>query len=328
MKQILINSNIENLAKNYKNNFSVKKQDIVNSLEDLKNKYTNHDEILYLNNIINNYDKIIIAKPSEIVSKWIGVFGVIPDYEYEDKCFYKSIVDAMRYNDVRSIYFIKFLKEFEINCCIYCHMQSTLITEILYKRTTPLEDGTIKMRGDLRKYKAFLELDHFYSKSEFPFLSTSFYNLYPVCSNCNKSKAKKKIDYFDFYIDDIANEQKFQFYITEESKVKYLTSNNREDFEIKLSHPNKEIKNNYNNDFNIELTYNKQKDIVEELFFKQKQYTKIYKESVEDILDMNSTDEYMFKRIILGNYFDEKDIHKRPLAKFYQDIAKNLKLFK
>jgi hypothetical protein len=207
-------------------------------------------------------------------------------------------------------------------------LQSTLITEILYKRKTTLDDGTVKYKGDVRKYKAFLELDHYYSKSVYPFLSTSFYNLYPVCSNCNKSKLNKKIDYFEFYIENIASKHDFEFSLTKDSKAKYLVSNLIDDINIELNHPNADIKKRYNDDFKIELFYNKQKDIVEELFFKQKQYTKIYKESIEDILSINSLDDYMFKRIILGNYAEESEIHKRPLAKFYQDIAKDLKLLK
>ena len=34
----------------------------------------------------------------------------------------------------------------------------------------------------------------------------------------------------------------------------------------------------------------------------------------------------MAERLLVGNYNNVKDIHKRPMAKFTQDIAKQLKL--
>lgn len=331
MKQILIDSKIKALSEKYRIFFLVEKQNILNLLEEIKTRFIHPNEVIYINNIINNYDDIIIAKPTEIVTKWLPFFGNVPCNHYDDNRrfkFYEEIIIAMKYKEVRSNFFIKVLQELEINCCVYCHMQSTLITEILYKRQTTLEDGTIKNKGDVRKYKAFLELDHYYSKSEYPFLCTSFFNLYPVCSNCNKSKSKKKIDYFELYIENALSKHYFEFLLTKESKAKYLVSNLKEDIDIKLNHPNVDINKKYNEDFKIELAYKRQKDIVEELFFKQKQYTKIYKKSIEEILNINSLDDYMFKRIILGNYSEENEIHKRPLAKFYQDIAKDLKLFK
>ena len=36
----------------------------------------------------------------------------------------------------------------------------------------------------------------------------------------------------------------------------------------------------------------------------------------------------MAERLLVGNYTRSKDIHKRPMTKFTQDIAKQLKLIK
>ena len=34
----------------------------------------------------------------------------------------------------------------------------------------------------------------------------------------------------------------------------------------------------------------------------------------------------LFKRILVGSYTEDKDIHKRPMNKFIMDIAKDLEL--
>ena len=40
----------------------------------------------------------------------------------------------------------------------------------------------------------------------------------------------------------------------------------------------------------------------------------------------NKITEQMIKRFILGNYTEEQEIHKRPFAKFMQDIGKEVGL--
>jgi len=36
----------------------------------------------------------------------------------------------------------------------------------------------------------------------------------------------------------------------------------------------------------------------------------------------------MFERFLIGNYTEPKEIHKRPMAKFQQDIAEQLGLLR
>lgn len=47
------------------------------------------------------------------------------------------------------------------------------------------------------------QLDHFYNRATYPFLSISLYNLVPSCGNCNRTKSSKKIDIspFDMTLD-------------------------------------------------------------------------------------------------------------------------------
>jgi hypothetical protein len=65
---------------------------------------------------------------------------------------------------------------------------------------------------------------------------------------------------------------------------------------------------------------------VEELILKAKIYTKTYKKALLKSFPKLLTSVNLSNRLILGNYIDSNEIHKRPMAKFMQDIAQQLKL--
>jgi hypothetical protein len=45
---------------------------------------------------------------------------------------------------------------------------------------------------------------------------------------------------------------------------------------------------------------------------------------LKDNLDCLVPDDALIDRLLIGNYMDETDIHKRPMSKFMQDIAQQL----
>jgi hypothetical protein len=321
MKQIKINETIISLAQKYQSNFSKEKEKILRDLVKLKLVFIEETKCNYIDNIIKFYDEIIVAQPNEIRNKWKLIFNELKTKD--DFKFSTEIIKVMNYKIVRKEYFIYILKELEINTCIYCHSQSTLtVNNQYYKRK--YKDN---IKGDVKSQKSFLELDHYFSQKKYPFLCTSFFNLYPVCSNCNKSKSSKELLSFELYHSN-KEDNKFKFGLTDESKVKYCATNNKKDIEIILNHSNEKIKKEFNDVFNVELIYNEHKDIVEELYHKHFIYNDVYIKSLEKLLHSGNLNQPILKRIILGNYTEEEDIHKRPLAKFYQDIFEELKNIK
>jgi 5-methylcytosine-specific restriction endonuclease McrA len=76
----------------------------------------------------------------------------------------------MRYDAARFEYY-PFALEMDIKSCVYCNAHLAA--------TTKNNNGT---------YKGTYELDHFYPKSKYPYLCTSFFNLQPCCAHCNESK--------------------------------------------------------------------------------------------------------------------------------------------
>ena len=73
--------------------------------------------------------------------------------------------------------------------------------------------------------------------------------------------------------------------------------------------------------------YNTQKDLAAELIIKSKIYNDSYKKMLMNTFNkLYGKNPMMFKRIIVGNYTERNEIHKRPMSKFTQDIARQLKL--
>lgn len=224
--------------------------------------------------------------------------------------FYKHVVDAMRYDAVRENEFLPYVKKLKLKTCVYCNMQFAITTT--------------NSKGNLSgKY----ELDHFLPKSKYPFLCTSFFNLQPCCSNCNKSKNDNDA-LFSLYTKDWRELSPFEFNISRASIVKYMLSQNYEDLEIVFDSKDTLLKKDHEDKFHISELYSMQRDVAEEIIWKAKIYNDSYKQNLLESfskLFSNSTD---FNRLLLGNYDQIHHCHKRPLAKLMQDIAKQLKLIK
>ena len=155
--------------------------------DELKPKYVKHKN--YIQKIIAEYQYILNADPQQM-KRLIAEFNIIlPRHELllnirKNKriLFHEAVVHALRYEDLRNKEIIKYLKYSGIKTCVYCNLQSTLIVEPNYYD---------KKRKKVKNLKAKLQLDHYYPKSKYPFLSTSTFNLYPTCANCNLAKGQK-----------------------------------------------------------------------------------------------------------------------------------------
>ncbi|MEZ0129231.1 hypothetical protein AB9T88_05390 [Flavobacterium sp. LBUM151] len=332
MIKILIDRQLESRVHDFSNKlFSTRQVNFVKPKEALKNlhdklgkiKHKKHRE--YINKIINEYSSIIAADPSQI-KNLIKEFNKIDTGDILNECvpnkkikFYEAIIKAMRYEDLRESEFHSYVKASGIKACVYCNAQLTVVVNFSFY------DKKEKKRKP--KIMAKLELDHFYSKSKYPFLSTSFYNLYPVCGNCNRAKSDNEIN-FELYTKDLNEVNQFKFWIDDKSILEYWLSLKSANLSVHFENSNGDIVffNEYNNMFGIQGIYDTQVDIAEELVHKAKVYTDAYKKSLVDNFKDLFPDKLILDRIIVGNYADQSEIHKRPMAKYSQDIARQLKL--
>lgn len=332
MRKILIDKKLEKKVQDFSTNlFSKRSKNFIRPKESLqklhdklgKIKHKKHRE--YISKIINEYSTIITANPLKIaalIKEFYAIDnGVILNQCVPDKNvkFYEAIIKAMRYEELRDSEFHSYLKASGIKTCVYCNAQLTVVVNFSFYDT--------KEKKRKRKTIAKLELDHFYSKSKYPFLCTSFYNLYPVCGNCNRAKHDNEID-FELYTDDLNELDKFKFWIDEKSILDYWISLDNNNLKVHFGSINGDFNftNQYNKMFGIQGIYDTQKDIAEELVHKAKVYNDIYKKSLLLSFKTLFPDKSILDRLIVGNYADVSDIHKRPMAKYSQDVAKQLKL--
>ncbi|APQ97628.1 hypothetical protein [Clostridium botulinum] len=194
-----------------------------------------------------------------------------------------------------------------------------------------------------KKDKTTADLDHFYSKSEYPFLALSLYNFIPSCQICN-SRFKIADDFYYKrhvypYKEEFGEDAKFQtsFYTEEAIKdknkiydIRYLLGDSDNfKIEIKPKNPKSEIGTKIQNSietFHLQDLYNLHKDYVREIIKK----AIIYNESRIDELYtqypelFSSREEVM--QMVVSNYISDDALGKRPLSKLTKDICEELGL--
>lgn len=235
--------------------------------------------------------------------------GIFYKTEIKDK-----ILTALGYTSLRSSFYPEYFKEIGIKACVYCNSQHTI---------------TVEKTLNSNDYSAKFEVDHFHSKSEYPFLSICLFNLYPACRSCNGVKSDNPIE-FKLYTDDISKTIKsdFNFKLTPYSKSKYLITKDSNDIDFIFNEPMPEdLKSKtFEETFHINGIYKTQTDLIEELIIKSQIYNKSYLKTLKHSFDKLSIQPELFKRTLIGNYTEDKDLHKRPMSKFVMDIAKDLGL--
>jgi len=201
-----------------------------------------------------------------------------------------------------------------IKVCSYCNRQYTF----------SLSKGKKKITRP--------ELDHFLPKSENPLLALSFYNLIPSCTICNRDcKGKISFSYTDYFSPYETNPKhelmKFDYFPTS-----YLGSIGESD-EIKIFIKNAgvnlpqalqtKLRGNVRV-FEYNTIINEHKDVVQEIIRKRHISNDNYIQSLQKAFPNAKLTLDEAYRLAYGNFYDEKEFSKRPLAKLTKDIAINI----
>lgn len=269
----------------------------------------------YVKHIIKHYDKIIALKPSQFDEYQECYFSNLSDTELAmkillSKPFYQLIVEAMRYDDVRNTEYAPYVRKLGIKTCVYCNAQFSLPTH-----------GKGNANSDVTTY----EIDHFYPKSRYPFLCTTFFNLAPSCGPCNRRKNDKSVK-FCLYTENKDEDERFPFYFSldRDSVNKYLITNKKEDLNFILQGEAELLESH--KVFHLDDIYEEHKDVAEELVWRHKIYNKTYRDSIlsqfKEIFDKIEDNECY--RLLFGIYPSSTRIHKRPLTLFGRNISEQL----
>jgi len=199
---------------------------------------------------------------------------------------------------------LDFIKRIDIDTCPYCNRNYIYFLS---------KENQIKP-----------QIDHFYPKSIYPFFAVSFYNLIPSCQTCNGFGAKEEKDpivegLVNPYLLDNAN-FKFTYKI---KSINFLNPlHDKTSVQVKF----RNYLPGHLNIFKLDKLYEQHSDHVIELIIKSKvAYSKQYRDYLRTYNGL-VFNEKEIDRMILRNYANENEIHKRPLAKLYQDIGKELGL--
>lgn len=234
-------------------------------------------------------------------------------FNYDSFCTYSNTYNA--YN---------LTKKLDIKVCPYCNRNyiSTL-------KPVKIKKGDYK--GGTRP-----TLDHFYLKSDYPYLALSFWNLIPSCFSCNTQfRNTKHFDIFQNnhpYINSFENSLYFETDILDITE--FIGDSNKE-FKLKLKVNRKSTKkstkllkaNNNNTVFRLEEIYSQNhksdvREIIQKAIIYDKNYSKLLYESWDGVFN----DELDAQKMMLGNYTNIKDFEKRTLSKLTRDIAEELGL--
>lgn len=180
----------------------------------------------------------------------------------------------------------------DINVCPYCNRN---FINPIYKEHN--------LGGDNKNQSP--DIEHFFPKSIYPFLSLSMSNLLPSCTFCNKIKSD--VDTYEYNClspyEIKKNDFKFDF---------KLKSNQLK--EVKLISKNFDCKNS--EVLNLESLYNEvHSKQINELFDDILKYPESYKRSLGKFKLTESDYRKVFR-----NYYDEIDFNKHPLSKMTKDL--------
>lgn len=330
MIQIGITPTIEQYAAEYLNDLrhlADKPEDRLARLASALNNAGYNAESLYVQQIIDNYEDIITAKPNDYNTRVALYFGIINllgrinlniqqangTFKQVEKVLYMHIVDAMGYDDVREKIFPKYMKGLNIKSCVYCGTQYA----VSVKRGKTSRNKT---------YHSTFTLDHYMPKSKYPYLATSFFNLYPCCAHCNQLKSNKN-PIFALYDNSNSNKFPFKFILDKKSFLKYSMTGDSDDLRIifgpNIGTPQQKV-DDYDSYFHINKLYENFNDTVEEKIWKYRAHNTSAIKALKDAGFNFIPCKADINRFILGNYDQADDILKRPLAKLVQDIAKQL----
>lgn len=173
------------------------------------------------------------------------------------------------------------------------------------------------------------ELDHFLPKNENPLLSLSFFNLIPSCTICNRDcKGKISFSYQTHFSPYEANSKhdliKYDYYpktylgsIGETDEFRIFVKNDG----AKLSPELKAKIDGNTKVFELNTIVNEHKDVVKEIIKKRHISNDNYIETLQKTFPEAKLTLEEAYRLAYGNFYDEKEFNKRPLAKLTKDIA-------
>ena len=254
----------------------------------------------------NDLEKIIKGEPKELLKlnkKYLKEFP--KKNNRKGKLINDSrITYIFNYKEFRRKFGFTLSNNLKIECCPYCNKNYT--SSLLIKR--------------LNNKNVFPEFDHFYSQSNFPFISLSFYNLIPSCYVCNthfkSNKDSSKI--FHPYTKVKSNHFNFKNFPNDVASLYGSGKNISLDFDFNSSNSiNNKIKDSIDF-FGIKEIYETcHTDLIQKIIHKKIAFSDRYIKELENTYNLTFDDAYS---ILFETHHKEILLHKKPFSKLKKDI--------
>jgi hypothetical protein len=173
------------------------------------------------------------------------------------------------------------------------------------------------------------QLDHYRSKSEYPFLALSIMNLVPSCGVCNHTKGNDLREILYPYEDEMGSRCSFR--IESKSDITVLTGSRFDDKELTIqlvqndtaSLLGERIKESIDL-LKLSELYQSHKGYVSDLLLQRYVFTDKMIKDIADSLPKLFDNETEVKEMLIMGKLDQERWGTRPLGKLTHDISKQL----
>lgn len=228
-----------------------------------------------------------------------------------DKKYRDEIISILGYDSIRDCHTQWLVDRLGIKTCPYCGIQYLL---------------GVSRPGEK---KVLCELDHFFPKDTYPYLCVSFYNLIPSCAFCNRLKSSSATSLSTHPHPYHHNFDQLFTFKTDPQEVIEVIIKGRKTISVQTDFNTSSAPtiDKHFDRFRLNEVYAHHSDIAEELYWKKYVYTDSRKDELVKLLGTSlGLTKGEIERFIVGNYVEDKDMLRRPLAKLMRDIAREVKL--
>lgn len=258
---------------------------------------------------MDDIKELIIASPNRLMEIWtekstqyMGQNKSIQDFKDECcKLFIYSGYTDWFLKEKNNYLLAEYLNQ---HTCNYCNREYIFV----YKRSG-------RGKGMVPQF------DHWFSKTDYPLLALSFYNLIPSCATCNTIKGTSPLNLTEHlhpYVDtDIASSYSFSFLQLSINKSQIIFKNNS----LLRKKGIDTVKA-----LNLELIYQghadkELQDLIDLRYKYSTNYLNILLEKTFPDIEISKEERY---RLIFGIEIEAESYHKRIFSKFKNDIISEL----
>ena len=184
---------------------------------------------------------------------------------------------------------------------------------------------SFRYKAGVNPVRRTFDWDHIYSKTDYPFLAISFFNLIPCCKVCNFIKLDQNIDFFNPHLNINVNNS--YFFLLNPTGAGFITDTSKLELNLVLT------KSKYKEEFKNSIStiglldrYRTHKEIIKDILNKQRMYPLSYISAISNKIPL--TDKPILSQLratLYGNNFNHQYYYKRPFSKLTFDIL-NYKL--